>query len=229
MRPPALALVTCLLAVAAASGGAASSAPLEVVAHVVDGDTIALAGGERVRLVQIDAPESGECYGRSSRAALVALLPRGARVGLIRDAALDDVDRFDRLLRYVWRGSLNVNVELVRRGTAAPYFYGGDRGRYAGRLLALARTARAARRGLWGACPGTRLDPTRTLDTSTSVPIAPVAGGGCDPNYAGACVPRYPPDLDCDELRARGLALPVRVVGDDLHRLDGDRDGYGCE
>lgn len=45
------------------------------------------------------------------------------------DARLDGKDRYGRLLRYVWRDGVNVNVELVRRGAAAPYFYRGDRGR----------------------------------------------------------------------------------------------------
>lgn len=50
----------------------------------------------------------------------------------------------------------------------------------------------------------------------------------CDPSYTGACVPPAPPDLDCGDLRALGLPLPVRVVGSDPHRLDPDGDGLGC-
>ena len=65
--------------------------------------------------------------------------------------------------------------------------------------------------------------------TATPPPTGPPPTGKCDPNYAGACVPPYPPDLDCADLRALGLALPVRVVGSDPHRLDGDGDGLGCE
>jgi hypothetical protein len=38
-------------------------------------------------------------------------------------------------------------------------------GRYADRLLAEARRAKAAKRGLWGACPRTVLDPYRGVDT----------------------------------------------------------------
>ena len=75
------------------------------------------------------------------------------------DPALDRVDRNGRLLRYVLRGSMNVNLALVRAGAAAPYFFAGDRGRYAARLLTEAARAKAARRGLWGACRGTALDP----------------------------------------------------------------------
>ena len=49
----------------------------------------------------------------------------------------------------------------------------------------------------------------------------------CDPNY-GACVPSPPPVLSCDELAARGIPLPVAVIGSDPHGLDPDGDGSGC-
>ena len=134
------------------------------------------------------------------------------------------------MLRYVRRGGVNVNFELVRRGAAAPYFYRGDRGRHASALMLGATTARAAKRGLWRACPGTTLDPDHAVATGRSGPPAKVQppSGKCDPNYSGGCVPRYPPDVDCDDIRALGIA-PVRVIGNDVHRLDGDADGLGCE
>jgi endonuclease YncB( thermonuclease family) len=123
-----------------------------------------------VRLVQIDAPElfSAECYGRAARTALLRLAPPGSRVELEADPSLDQVDRFGRLLRYVRRGSTNVNVALVRMGAAAPWFYGGDRGAYATRLLAEATRAKAAKRGLWSACPGTVLDPEHGIETGAT-------------------------------------------------------------
>ena len=224
-----LLLLACALGTGAAGAQGQGAA---VVASVHDGDTLTLTSGERVRLLQVDTPElgSGECYSRASRTALVALAPVGARVILEIDPALDRTDRYGRLLRYVLRGGTNVNVELVRRGAAAPYFYRGERGRYSGVLLRAAEQARAAKRGLWQACPATRLDPGRAVSTGRSGPppkVAPVAGT-CDPNYAGGCVPPYPPDVDCDQIRALGIA-PVRVTGSDPHRLDGDGDGFGCE
>ena len=77
-------------------------------------------------------------------------MPLGSAIRLEADPALDRVDRYGRLLRYVWRGSVNVNVELVRQGAATPYFYRGERGKYAALLLAAARQAKARGRGLWG-------------------------------------------------------------------------------
>jgi endonuclease YncB( thermonuclease family) len=204
-----------------------------VVESVTDGDTLRLTNGLRVRLLQIDTPElgSGECYSRAARTALLQRVPVGSRVVLEGDPRLDRVDRYGRLLRYVHRGTTNVNVALVRAGAAAPYFYGGDRGRYSARLYAEATRAKAAKRGLWGACPRTVLDPENAVETSrvAGARPAPLAGGGrCDPNYAGGCVPHHPPDVDCADVRALGIA-PVRVVGSDPHRLDGDGDGWGCE
>jgi endonuclease YncB( thermonuclease family) len=167
-----LAVLVALAGILGVSGSAASAGTAAIVASVTDGDTLRLADGRRVRLVQIDAPElfSRECYGRASRAALVKLTPPGARVTLEVDPGLDRVDRFGRLLRYVRRGATNVNVALVRAGAAAPWFYEGERGRYATQLLTDARRARAEKRGLWRACPGTVLDPEHAIDTGPARP-----------------------------------------------------------
>jgi micrococcal nuclease len=161
-----LALALVALAVAAASSGQAGSAPALTVASITDGDTLRLTNGARVRLLQIDTPELGsECYSRAARTALLRRVPVGSRVTLEADPALDRVDRYGRLLRYVRAGSVNVNVALVRAGAAAPYFYDGDRGRYAALLLSEAVRAKAEKRGLWGACRRALLDPYGALDT----------------------------------------------------------------
>lgn len=234
MKVRALLVVSVVVAVLTGVGVSSAGPQTDsgVVASVFDGDTIALRDGRRVRLLQIDTPElgSGECYSRAARTALLGLVPVGSTVVLEADPALDDVDRYGRALRYVKRGDRNVNVELVRRGAAAPYFYRGERGRYAGVLLGVATAARAEKRGLWQACPTTRLDPGRAVDTGRSGPPAAKQqpSGKCDRNYAGGCVPSYPPDVDCADIRALGIA-PVRVIGSDVHRLDRDQDGLGCE
>ena len=168
MSAPVLRLLIAALVIAAAvATGGAVAAPSATVASVTDGDTLTLTNGQRVRLLQIDAPESRECYGKEARSVLLRLAPIGSRVALETDPELDRVDRYGRLLRYVRRGATNVNVELVRRGAAAPYFFRGDRGRYADRLLRAAVGAKAARRGLWGANRATVLDPERQVETGT--------------------------------------------------------------
>jgi endonuclease YncB( thermonuclease family) len=134
------------------------------VARVTDGDTLRLADGRRIRLVQVDAPEPRtECWGEQATRALAELAPPGGAVTLERDPRLDDRDRFGRLLRYVRRDGRLVNADLVERGAAAPYFFRGERGRHADELLEAAQSAFAADRGLWGGCPAARLDPDRAL------------------------------------------------------------------
>lgn len=146
-------LVTAL---AGCGGGETETVTTEaaVVARVGDGDTFDVRSGERVRLVQVDAPElgEGECYAREAKRALEALILREDRVSLEADAALDDRDRYGRLLRYAFAGTRHVNVELVRIGAAAPYFRRGEEGRYAQDLLAAVEEARSAGRGMWAAC-----------------------------------------------------------------------------
>lgn len=173
MRRLLIPLAVALVALGGSQfSGAAVAAQTGVVASVNDGDTLTLMSGARVRLLQIDAPEigSGECYSRAARTALLNLTPVGSRLMLESDPALDKVDRYGRILRYLKRGSMNVNLELVRRGAAAPYFYRGDRGRYANQLMTAASAAKAAQRGLWGTSPRTILDPDRVIETGTCGP-----------------------------------------------------------
>jgi micrococcal nuclease len=153
-----------LVVLALVPAGAAQYARIQ---YVIDGDTVVLGNGEHVRLVQIDAPEvqERECYGAAARAALRRLAPGGSTVRVEADPRLDQVDRYGRLLRYLFRGPVNLNLELVRDGAATVWFYRHDRGRYAGALLRAAREARAARRGLWDACLRTPFDPYHSAST----------------------------------------------------------------
>jgi endonuclease YncB( thermonuclease family) len=211
---------------------------LPVVARVLDGDTLALRNGTRVRLVQIDAPEAGgECYAGKSAAQLRRLVPAGARVRLERDPRLDNRDRYGRLLRYVFRGRENVNLALVRRGAASVWFYEDDRGRYAARLVRAADAARARGRGAWGACEAST-DYTSAWTTRPKArPLSAGAGAGgggggdCHPSYAGACLDPNASDYDCAGGEGDGPEYTgfVRVVGPDEYELDRDGDGLACE
>jgi len=151
--------LTALLAAALVAGCEASDATeptagSATIARVADGDTLVLRGGERVRLLQIDAPElgGGECHGAEATRELARLLAPGDLVRLEPDPALDDRDRHGRLLRYVHTADEHVNVELVRRGAAAPFFFQGERGAHADDLLAAVEDARRAGAGMWSAC-----------------------------------------------------------------------------
>lgn len=229
--------LACLVAVAVAGASteAHPAANVQTVAQVVDGDTIRLVNGQRVRLVQIDSPElsQGECYAHEARATLSRLLPTGTRVRLETDRRLDAVDRYGRKLAYVFKGREHVNHTLVLRGAASVWFYGAERGRYATQLDAAARNARANRRGLWGACPGTVYDPSRGVETRrAAAPRPQPVAGNCHPSYQGACLDPAVSDYDCAGGSGNGPGYvegPIRVIGPDVYRLDGDGDGIACE
>jgi hypothetical protein len=51
-------------------------------------------------------------------------------------------------------------------------------------------------------------------------------GRGCHPSYPDNCIPPPPPDLNCGD---SDVPNNVKVVPPDPHRLDGDKDGVGCE
>jgi endonuclease YncB( thermonuclease family) len=202
------------------------------VARVIDGDTVTLKNGENIRLLQIDTPElkGNECYAAEASAALSQLVGNAQRVKLKSDVKLDKVDRYGRQLRYLFVGKTNINLKMVEIGAAAPYFYRSERGMYAPQLLRAAENARAKNLGLWKACPGTVLNPTSALTTRRSpAKKTTQPGGTCDPNYFG-CVPLFPPDLNCTDLKRMGLA-PARVRPGkvDVHGFDRDGDGVGCE
>lgn len=227
-----LVLATLLSFWVSISGTQVASAATTVT-KVSDGDTITLSTGKKIRLLQIDTPElsDSECYAQAARSALISLLSAPGQLSLMPDPKLDNVDSYGRLLRYVFIGKTNINLKLVEIGAAAPYFYKGEKGRYSTQILKAAQAAKAKSLGLWKICPGTKLTPTDSVTTIKTVAraTAPAAstGGECDPNYAG-CVPLSPPDLDCTDIKRLGLG-PVKVIGRDVHRLDSDGDGIGCD
>jgi endonuclease YncB( thermonuclease family) len=208
------------------------------VARVIDGDTLELTTGDRIRLVQLDAPErNGECYARQATNTLRRLLPAGTRVRVARDRRLDNRDRFGRLLRYVHKGDQNINVLLVRRGAASVWFFRGDRGRHAGELSRAADRARAQGRGAWGACDASydflaawttrRKPPPPAPVVTPEEPVSP----DCHPSYKGACLDPFASDYDCAGGEGDGPEYTgfVRVVGPDDFELDRDGDGLACE
>jgi len=203
------------------------------VARVTDGDTVTLTTGEKVRLLQIDTPElsSSECFGFEARSILIGLLSGPGSVTLKLDPKLDQIDRYGRLLRYIFVGKTNINLKMVEMGAAAPYFYRGERGQYSSQMLKAAKNAKSKSLGLWKSCPGTQLIPTSAITTvikaASKTAQNSIGTGRCDSNYAG-CVPVSTVDLDCKDIKNLGLA-PVKVLGRDVHYFDRDGDGIGCD
>lgn len=148
---PATLLVILLLSLGSwvPAGGAAEVRGPEGcrVERVVDGDTFYCAGGPKVRLIGIDAPERDQgAPGSRSAAALRVRLPVGRGVRLERDVTLHD--RYGRQLAYVWAGDTLVNEWMVRGGWAVVYTVPPNV-KYVERLTAAQRAARESGAGLW--------------------------------------------------------------------------------
>ncbi len=150
---------------AAHRGGAAAEAPppgteVVLVREAVDGDTLRLADGRRVRILGLDTPEThhpgmaGPQPGGPEAAARLKGLVEGRQVGLEWDAS--DRDHYGRLLRHVWLGPELVAARLLAEGLAWPLTIPPDQGHQA-ELAAAAASARAAGRGLWGRARPTAL------------------------------------------------------------------------
>ncbi len=99
------------------------------VSYVVDGDTIALQGGEKIRLVGVNTPEVGsdeEPGGIEAKEFVENLCQSGTEIGLDVDD-LEPKDRYGRTLAVVYvrrDGSwVNLNAELLRKGLAEVVFY----------------------------------------------------------------------------------------------------------
>lgn len=140
------------------SGGGGDLAPnahgSDTIDRVVDGDTVRLTRLGRARLIGVDTPEvyfHAECFGARASAFAKRLLPDGTRVSWRADA--EPRDRYGRALVYLYKGGTFVNAELVRAGFASQLTIPPNVA-HAGEFGRLAREAREAGRGLWGACGG---------------------------------------------------------------------------
>jgi endonuclease YncB( thermonuclease family) len=130
------------------------------VVKIVDGDTIDVQIGgvkHRIRVLGIDTPEvfnGVECGGKQASKAMKKLLKVDDLVVLKRDTSQDDIDRYDRLLRYVFKGSTDVGLSLVKKGWARPYIYKGNPFTRATAYQKAGKTAKRAGHGVWDRCGG---------------------------------------------------------------------------
>jgi micrococcal nuclease len=124
-----------------------------VVARVVDGDTVVLQSGERVRYLLVDTPESTggkhDCFGAESRDFNRSLV-EGRVVRLTYGEAC--TDRYGRLLAYVSVDGREVNSVLAQEGYACVLYVPPAGGSRRSEFQALESAARRARRGMWGQC-----------------------------------------------------------------------------
>lgn len=200
------------------------------VVGVTDGDTVKLLVGGRteykIRLGEIDAPESGQPFGRASKQMLSNLA-----FGKTVSARVTDVDRYGRSVAVITHGTTNINAEMVRRGGAWAYRrYLSDQ-----RYVMWEAEARQARRGLWALQPdqimspwdwrASRRGPGKSGGGASASPtVYEAIASGVTATPVRACGVKWKCGQmnSCDEAQYQ-----LRVCG--LSRLDGDGDGVPCE
>jgi micrococcal nuclease len=125
-----------------------------VVESVVDGDTIHLVGGTKIRFLLVDTPETtqgkNDCFGQEAKA-FTKMKLEGKTVSLSYDDATC-TDRFKRTLAYIRVDGFDVNAELVKQGFAcALYVKPGGEARK-DEFDIYESESKTSRVGMWGAC-----------------------------------------------------------------------------
>jgi len=144
-----------------------------LVTRVIDGDTIEIEDGKKVRYIGIDTPETVDprkpvqCFGVEASNRNKQLV-EGKKVRLEKDVS--EIDKYGRLLRYVYVDGVFVNLVLVQEGFAYSYTYPPDI-KYQNQFTEAQRLAREQKKGLWGSCPvsTTSLTVTTTPTTQPSL------------------------------------------------------------
>ena len=133
---------------------ASPSAELAIVKRVIDGDTIVLSDDRRVRYIGINAPEMASskapirCFAQEATNKNRELV-EGKKISMQKD--ISEVDKYKRLLRYVWINGIFVNEYLVREGYAQQDTYPPDI-KYVKLFKKAAEEARTSNKGLWNMC-----------------------------------------------------------------------------
>jgi micrococcal nuclease len=120
------------------------------VIRVIDGDSVILSTGEKIRYIGIDTPEieNGECYGTEA-AKVNSDLVLGKDVKLVKDTS--ETDKYGRLLRYVYVGDILINDYLVKNGFAKVMTVPPDT-EFEDEFVSSETNAKTNLLGFWGKC-----------------------------------------------------------------------------
>ena len=136
-------------------GGSACGPTGGVVERVVDGDTVDLSDGTRLRLLLVDTPETtggkNECYGAEATAFLKQQV-LGQNVSVSYDT--ECTDKYDRLLAYISVEGREINKIMVERGFAKVLFIPPNGESRESEYKTAEAVAKANCKGLWGVCEG---------------------------------------------------------------------------
>jgi micrococcal nuclease len=194
------------------------------VTKVLDGDTIELENGWKIRYIGIDAPETNnpnvpeECFGKEATNKNKELV-EGKEVRLEWDVSKEG--GWNRLAAYVYVGDTFVNEYLVRQGYACASPYKKNR-RYDELFNQAEKEARTNNQGLWAQCGSCdvplRKEKQRKIEKASPLTIRWI----CSANI-----------YDCSDFSTQAEAQRVFEycggINNDIHWLDGDNDGIACE
>ena len=195
------------------------------VVGVHDGDTLTLLNDQKrqtkVRLAEIDTPESAQPYGSRSKQALSDLVFNKTVQVDVRD-----IDRYGRTVGRVSVNGTDVNAAMVASGAAWVYRqYSKDT-----QLLVLEAEARAAQRGLWGLPEAQRVPPwewrraQREGKAASAASLAPARPATTEANSSYSCSQRK----TCGQM-ANCAEAEYHLRQCRNTRLDRDGDGIPCE
>lgn len=194
---------------AAAEKEAAEKAAAEIltVVSIVDGDTVDVSNGARIRIAGIDTPERGQC-GYDEAGARMMELARDREAVLVKGGA-DSIDRYGRLTRYLDVDGRDVGLTLIEEGLAIARYDSRDGYGWHDREAAYVAADAASPQAISCASEST-IQPL--------VPQPPV-DAGIDPQFG-----------TCKEAIANGYGPYVVGVDPeyDWYR-DADKDGVVCE
>lgn len=202
------------------------------VVKVIDGDTITVekAGKtETLRLIGINTPEtvdprkSVECFGKEASAKAKELLS-GKQVKLEADPTQGELDKYQRVLRYVFLlDGTNFNKLMIEQGYAYEYTYNTPY-KYQIEFKQAQQAAETAKRGLWadGVCDVTPVLPVKNVVEPVATPPSQTGQWICSRNT-----------YNCSDFKTQAEAQSAFAscggTSNDVHQLDRDKDGQVCE
>lgn len=154
---------------------------LYLVTRIVDGDTFEIESGEKVRLIGIDTPESGDCYFYNAKNKLSDLI-LNKRIKMDKDVS--ETDRYQRLLRYIYVDDIFINDYLVKEGFANATSYPPDI-KYQDQFRESESQARSQNKGLWNACSSPTPIPTKKPENTNSQPAGVSSQNNSECNIKG--------------------------------------------
>ena len=208
------------------------------VIKVVDGDTLTISIGgknETIRIIGINTPEivdprkPVECFGQKASDKAKEQL-NGKTVQLEADATQGELDKYNRLLRFVWleNGMVDFGAMMIQDGYAYEYTYNTPY-TYQTKYKELQKEAEQNKKGLWAdnACPV-------QTNTSTNVTSSTAPSSKPTTSSSGQTTTTSSGDKDCKDFKTHPEAQAYfnskgGSPSNNVDNLDADHDGLACE